>query len=43
MDIVNHNKSAWNNYVDKKDRWTIPVSEQEIAKAKKGEWGIILQ
>ncbi|MBC7847798.1 MAG: class I SAM-dependent methyltransferase [Flavobacterium sp.] len=42
MDIVKHNKSAWNNYVDKKDRWTIPVSEQELENSKKGNWSIVL-
>lgn len=42
MDIVKHNKSAWNNYVDKKDCWTIPVSEQELENTKKGNWNIVL-
>lgn len=42
MDIVNHNKSAWDNYVDKKDRWTIPVSEQDLKNAKNGNWNIVL-
>lgn len=42
MDIVKHNKSAWDNYVDKKDRWTIPVSEQELENVKIGNWSIVL-
>lgn len=42
MDIVNHNKSAWDNYVDSNDRWTIPVTEKEIENAKKGNWNIVL-
>lgn len=42
MDIVQHNKLAWDNYVDKKDRWTIPVSEQELENARKGSWRIVL-
>jgi len=42
MDIVNYNKSAWDNYVDKSDRWTIPVTEQELENAKNGNWNIIL-
>jgi len=42
MDIVKHNKSAWDNYVDKKDRWTIPVSEQELQNVKNGNWNIVL-
>ncbi len=42
MDIVKHNKSAWDNYVDKKDQWTIPVTEQELENAKSGNWNIVL-
>ena len=42
MDIVEHNKSAWDNYVDKKDRWTIPASEKELEEARNGNWGIVL-
>ena len=42
MNIVKYNQTAWDNYVDKKDRWTIPVSEQELEKAKKGDWSIVL-
>jgi ubiquinone/menaquinone biosynthesis C-methylase UbiE len=42
MDIVKHNKSAWDDYVDKKDRWTIPVSEEELANVRNGNWGIVL-
>ncbi len=42
MDIVKHNKIAWDNYVDKKDRWTIPVSEEELENVKNGNWSIVL-
>ncbi|MDX6188441.1 methyltransferase domain-containing protein [Flavobacterium sp. Fl-318] len=42
MDIVKHNKLAWDNYVDKKDRWTIPVSDQELENVKNGNWSIVL-
>ncbi len=42
MDIIKHNKSAWDNYVDKKDRWTIPVTEEELKNVRKGSWGIVL-
>lgn len=42
MDIVKHNKSAWDSYVDKKDRWTIPVSEEELKTIKKDKWRIVL-
>lgn len=42
MDIVKHNKSAWDNYVDKKDRWTIPATGKELEEARNGNWGIVL-
>lgn len=42
MDIISHNKSAWDGYVDKQDQWTVPVSEEELKEAKKGNWGIVL-
>ena len=38
MDILNYNRSAWNNYVDKQDRWTIPVTDEDIEHAKNGIW-----
>lgn len=42
MNIASHNESAWDGYVDQKDQWTIPVSEQELEEARKGNWGIVL-
>ena len=42
MDLAKYNRTAWNSYVDKKDRWTIPVTNQEIQDAKDGHWNIIL-
>ena len=42
MDIVKHNKSAWDSYVEKKDRWTIPVKDEELKNVRNGNWGIVL-
>lgn len=42
MNVVEHNKSAWDNYVDKKDPWTIPVSEEVLENAKNGIWNLVL-
>lgn len=42
MNITEYNRIAWNNYVDKKDRWTIPVSAKELDNAKNGKWDIVL-
>lgn len=42
MDIVNYNRAAWDKYVEKKDRWTIPVTEEDLENAKRGEWKVVL-
>ena len=42
MDIVNYNRAAWDRYVERKDRWTIPVTEEELQKAKEGYWKVVL-
>jgi hypothetical protein len=33
MDILKHNKTAWDAQVGKKNQWTVPVSAETIAKA----------
>lgn len=42
MNIIEHNKNAWNNYVEKKNQWTIPVSSEVIQKARDGNFEIVL-
>lgn len=42
MDFVSHNQAAWDKYVEKKDRWTLPVSEDEIRQAENGNWKVVL-
>jgi len=42
MDIRSHNRKAWNKQVEDGNRWTIPVSPQKIADARKGDWEIVL-
>ena len=42
MDILSHNREAWDRLVEEKDRWTKPVSHEEILAAKEGEWRIVL-
>lgn len=39
---LEHNKSAWNKQVENKNRWTIPVSHEEIENARKGNWSVVL-
>lgn len=43
MDIRSHNREAWNREVnDRQNRWTQPVSAEIIAKARQGEFSILL-
>ena len=43
MDIRAYNRDAWNRYVDGGDSpWTQPVSPEIIAKARKGDFSILL-
>ncbi|MCH7587631.1 MAG: class I SAM-dependent methyltransferase [Chloroflexi bacterium] len=41
-DIVSHNEKAWDRLVEQRDRWTQPVSHEEILAAKDGNWQVIL-
>ena len=43
MDVHAYNKDAWNKQVESgENRWTQPVSPEIIAKARQGEFGILL-
>jgi len=43
MDIRSYNREAWNREVDGgKNRWSQPVSPEIIAKAKQGEFSVLL-
>lgn len=42
MDIRQYNKSAWDHQVSIKNQWTVPVSDQQIAQAKLGQWQLVL-
>lgn len=42
MNVVAHNRQAWNLQVQKGNPWTIPVSADAIARARNGNWQIIL-
>jgi SAM-dependent methyltransferase len=42
MDIIKHNKMAWNREVVHNNKWTIPVSKEIVAKARVGEWSILM-
>lgn len=42
MDIREHNRRAWDREVERGNRWTQPVSPQEIAAARRGELSLLL-
>jgi SAM-dependent methyltransferase len=42
LDIFRYNKDAWDKRVAENDRWTVPVSPDVIAEARKGQWTIVL-
>ncbi|MDB4809730.1 class I SAM-dependent methyltransferase [bacterium] len=41
-DIVGYNRAAWNSQVQKRNPWTIPVSTEEIQRARNDDWQIVL-
>src|SRR5262245_4238169 len=41
-DIRAYNRHAWDRNVEKLDKWTIPVSSECVAAARRGEWSILL-
>lgn len=42
MDIVSYNRSAWDREVAKGNEWTRPVSPEQIARARAGDWDVVL-
>ena len=42
IDILEYNRLAWDKEVERGNRWTIPVSREEIADARKGNFKIYL-
>lgn len=42
MDILDHNREAWNKQVEEGNIWTRPVDSQTIEEAKRGKWSVVL-
>ncbi len=43
MDIRKYNQEAWDNQVNSgKNPWTVPVTPEIIAKARAGDWSVVL-
>ncbi len=41
-DIRDYNARAWDKAVERESRWTVPVTPEEIAAVRRGEWQIVL-
>lgn len=41
-DLVSYNRQAWDRQVERGNRWTIPVGPEEVARARRGDWSIVL-
>lgn len=42
MEILDHNREAWDKLAEEGDIWTRPVDSQTIEDARKGIWSVIL-
>ena len=42
IDVAAHNRAAWDREVEKGNRWTLPVSSEQVAAAREGEWSVVL-
>jgi SAM-dependent methyltransferase len=42
MDVTAFNRQAWNRQVEGGNPWTIPVTSQQVAAARRGEWSLVL-
>jgi SAM-dependent methyltransferase len=42
MDVLRHNRAAWDNNVEQGNRWTIPVGPEAVANARRGEFEVLL-
>ena len=42
IDILTYNRRAWDKAVERGSQWTLPVTPEQIAAARRGEWHIVL-
>lgn len=41
-DILAYNRRAWDRQVGRGNRWTVPVGPEEVGRARRGVWSIVL-
>ena len=42
MDILGYNRDAWDKEVDNGNVWTIPIDSDQVARARRGDWAVVL-
>ena len=42
FDPVAYNRAAWDREVDNSNEWTQPVGPEVIARARAGDWSVVL-
>lgn len=42
MDVRAYNRQAWDKLVEDQNRWTVPVTSDDIQRARQGDWQIVL-
>jgi SAM-dependent methyltransferase len=42
LDILAYNRHAWDRQVERGNRWTVPVGPEEVARARMGDWSLVL-
>lgn len=42
VDPVAHNRVAWDRLVDSNNEWSLPVGPEVIARAREGDWAVVL-
>jgi SAM-dependent methyltransferase len=42
VDVVSHNRAAWDQEVLHENDWTIPVDAAAVERARRGEWSVVL-
>src|SRR5260370_37389516 len=42
LDVRDYNRRAWDKRVELNARWTQPVTPEQIAAARRGEWQMVL-
>lgn len=41
-EVARHNRDAWDALVERQNQWTRPVTPEQLAAARRGEWEIVL-